>query len=246
MLQILGVIAGERNHGVTDAYLAAVLVDTPVAYYRLDDSSSTMADASGNSRNGTYTASPTHGVTSLIANSSDTATTFNGSTQYGEGAVGTLNVTSGTYSIEFAIKMASLPGATAQPISWRATSNTTDEAMGIQILTSGKVRVFWFSSHSYTFVESATALSSGTKYIFVLTVNAGVWTLYVNNVSFSTGTMSSPNGWNASTTVRVAAGVNSGTFTITEEFPGTVDEVAIYNTALSATRVAAHWAASGN
>lgn len=44
---------------MTDAYDTAVLLDSPFAYYRLEDTSGTvMTDSSGNGRNGTFTNSP--------------------------------------------------------------------------------------------------------------------------------------------------------------------------------------------
>jgi hypothetical protein len=64
-------------------YSSEVLADSPLCFLRLGEASgTTAADSSGNSHAGTYAASPTLGATGLIAGDSDTAVTFNGSSQY--------------------------------------------------------------------------------------------------------------------------------------------------------------------
>jgi hypothetical protein len=71
------------------AYSAAVLADSPLAYYRLGEASgTTMTDSSGNSRNGTYAGSPTLGAPGLVTGDSDTAVTFNGTSQQAQVAFG--------------------------------------------------------------------------------------------------------------------------------------------------------------
>ena len=69
----------------TAAYRDSVLADSPAAYWRLGEpSGTTAADASGNNRTGSYVGSPTLGVGGALVGDSNTAVSFNGSSQYVE------------------------------------------------------------------------------------------------------------------------------------------------------------------
>ncbi len=63
------------------AYADVVLADSPLAYYRLGESSgTTMTDSSGNGRHGTYVGSPTLGAAGLVPG--DTCADFDGVNDY--------------------------------------------------------------------------------------------------------------------------------------------------------------------
>jgi hypothetical protein len=66
-----------------DAYAKAVLADSPVAYYRLDEAAGpTLCDASPNHNQGTFAASGvTHGRPGALHSTSDTAIRANGTAQ---------------------------------------------------------------------------------------------------------------------------------------------------------------------
>jgi hypothetical protein len=70
-----------------DAYSSAVLADSPVAYYRLDESAgTTLCDSSASHTNGTFNASGiTYGAPGALGGSSDTAVSADGS----NGVIGT-------------------------------------------------------------------------------------------------------------------------------------------------------------
>jgi len=65
------------------SYSATILADTPVAYWRLGESSGTIADnAEGTAAlDGTYANSPTLGVAGALVGDANTAVTFDGTTQ---------------------------------------------------------------------------------------------------------------------------------------------------------------------
>jgi hypothetical protein len=73
-----------RSAGGVGSYSSLILsYASLVAYSRLGEASGTTAvDASGNSLDMTYTASPTLGATGAIFGDSDAAVTFNGTSQY--------------------------------------------------------------------------------------------------------------------------------------------------------------------
>jgi len=61
-------------------YSVAVAADSPIAWWRLGESSGTnAADSSGNSRDGTYAGTPTLGAPGYTRDG-NTAVTFNGTT----------------------------------------------------------------------------------------------------------------------------------------------------------------------
>jgi len=64
----------------------AVLADTPIAYWRLDESAGMIArDSSGHGNDGTYIGGVHPGTAGAIANDPDTAATFDGATGYMDG-----------------------------------------------------------------------------------------------------------------------------------------------------------------
>ncbi len=65
------------------SYNAAVLADSPLAYWRLGETSgTTAADSSGNNRSGSYVASPSLNQPGALAGDTNRAVGFNGSSQY--------------------------------------------------------------------------------------------------------------------------------------------------------------------
>jgi autotransporter-associated beta strand protein len=75
-------ISADLADAGTAAYQAEVLADNPFLYYRLGEASGTVADdLSANMFDGTYVGSPTLGVPGL-GTPSDTAVTFDGTTQH--------------------------------------------------------------------------------------------------------------------------------------------------------------------
>lgn len=65
------------------SYLSEVLADSPLGYWRLDETSgTTLADSSGNSETGSYINSPTLGQPSLLLTDPATSVNFNGTNQY--------------------------------------------------------------------------------------------------------------------------------------------------------------------
>ena len=64
-------------------YSSSVLADSPLAYWRLGESSgSTAADASGNGRTGSFLNTPTLGTGGALTSDSNTAVGFNGTDEY--------------------------------------------------------------------------------------------------------------------------------------------------------------------
>lgn len=250
----LGIFASARSRA---SYAATVLADSPVCYYRLAEASgTTMVDSSGNSRNGTYGGSPTLAQTSLLTTDlTDKSVRFNGSTQYATVPYGSwMNGSTGAFSIELWFKPTlmrssgppdvllarrTLPAAIDQ--SWHLQFNTSPAGGGAD---PGGLRFLGFWGGNTYPVESSidSQFVTGGTYHVVVTFNAGVIKFYVNGVDQGTTSGSHPAAVESSGSgLAIAAAMDSGS-------PGapanaTIDEVALYNTVLSPTRIAAHYAA---
>lgn len=211
------------------SYSAAVLADSPLRYYRLGESSgTTMNDASGHV-NGTYNAA-TQNQTGALNSDSNTAVSFNGTSTNWASAAGTsLPTGSSAWSMEAWFQLASYPASFTAIACWG---------------TVGTGTMAWFYCNSAGQVgistnQSGTAagpLALNTWYHAVITYGSGTYTVYLNGLQAAQVTGTAPSVSTGST-LYIGKLMNS-----TDFFNGLVDEVAIYSGALSATRVAAHYA----
>jgi hypothetical protein len=213
------------------AYGTAVCADSPVRYYRLNESSgTTAADSSGNGVNGTYAGS---GVTYSVAGPpgiTDTAVTFNGSTGKMTGAAPSNFPFPGntTFTMEVWVKI---------PVSFTsATIVQSDGNNWIALTSGGKIECGYFNAGSQ--VEDSPLSYNDNKWHLAdcnLVNNSAVITLYVDGASVASGT----KGGSANNSTNFFWGANNtSTF-----FAGSESQAALYAPALSSGRVAAHFAA---
>lgn len=219
-------------------YSAEVLADSPLLYWRLGDASGTTAtDSSGNGRNGTYVGSPTLGATGLLTSDADTAVNFDGAND-GADYSGSILSAASAASIEFWVKVDALPGGTARPV------DTGPEFALFSLDSSGNLLCRIDPSGAGT-ADSTKALSVGVRYHVVATFDGaspGTARVYIDGALHGTASI----GTTATVTANVlAVGKTAGS--ASRFFDGTVDELAIYGTVLSPTRIAAHYdAGSGS
>lgn len=206
-------------------YRATVLADTPAVYYRLGETSGTAAaDASGNARTGTIAGTVTLGATGLLANDTDKALTLT------DGRVDiptVVNPWAGDFTIEAWVKPSQASAYAA------ILSRESYGANGLRFGQQGGRWAFWTTeSGGNVEIRGGTAVA-GTTYHVVVTRAGTTYRLYVNGVQVatSTGTMVAPTGGGRFGAVGGAP------------FKGVLDEAAVYASALSAARVAAHYAA---
>lgn len=209
-------------------YASEVLADSPLLYWRLGEASgSTAADASGHSKTGTYNGSPTRGVASLIATDlGNTAVQFNGSDDCSFGGA----------------LMTNSAGATLE--LWFKTTATTAVASlyeagvcNMTIYGDGHASVLPTSKTTLTL--GPTNKNDGNIHHAVLTYSTATATvvLYIDGTLAASASITGAGGFYASAAraFRSQAAVTTA---------GTGDEFAVYTTALSGTRVAAHAAAA--
>ncbi len=218
----------------TSSYVAAVLADIPLLYWRLGEAGGNVAsDASGNSRDGLY-ASCTLGVTGALVYDNDTAVAFDGVASTVSGPVPT-----------FAVRAPFTVEAWVRP----ATATNFGHLLNHEPpngVREGFALFYNFGTPAFErFVSNSnlTAAASGPIPTIVFSHLVGTYdgntlSLYVNGVLAD-----------AVSDTRVSVGY-AGDFVVgacedDEFFEGTIDEVAVYDYALSPERVLAHFVASG-
>lgn len=223
-----------------NSYARAVLKDGPVGYWRLGEAIGTLAaDSSGNAHDGTYVNSPTLGVAGALSNVTNTAITLaSASSQHVTMGDVTAFEFAGAFTVEFWAKAANSVNAIA-------VSKALASTRGWGVTWSlGKIEFFALTSASATVFDITTTLAYGDgSYHHIVctwdgTTTANKVQIYVDGVMVKQGTAGA--GTPDANAARFSIGsLDLGGFF----FNGSVDEVAVYAKELSATRVAAHYAA---
>jgi hypothetical protein len=232
-----GIVAASYVAGA-GSYRGEVLVDLPVAYYRLGEASGTTAVDEIGSFPGMYIGSPTLGQVGALPSSADTSVLFGSGKYVNLGNV--LGLVGSSFAMEmwYRISAAQISASAA----WSALLTKGDNNTG-----ANEYRIARNSSSTTAF-----QVVVGTGVVASLPLNANdAWHHVVASFSTADSTLRTYSDGVASAT---AAGsgpqANSYETRIAHNaqqtaryWLGYVDEVAIYDHALSAARVAAHYAA---
>lgn len=233
--------------GLAD-YRTAVLADAPIGYWPLQELIGTsISDYSGANQHGTYKYSataPTFGVPGALP-SGNPSVTFNGSDQWGKinntlAAFGNV-----PFSVECFVKTSALPATTVMLVS-RAV-----DGWYLGILTSGSILFFGQNGTLGTrlYRNSATNICDGAWHHVVGTWDGGGADrvhVYIDGVNddnvqnAGSGTLQSPSMYLMLAAADTLGSGDSGV----QLYSGSLDEVAIYDTELSAARVLAHASAT--
>lgn len=238
-------LAAPQAAHASSAYETAVLADSPAAYYRLNESSgSTMSDDSGNSLNGTYAGSGvTYSATGATPTDSDSAVTLNGSGGGASVADASGFDPTSALTLEAWIKPTSFSGEPTVV----AKTNSSIAQYGMWIYDTGGnpdgISMYVDIGGTDHYI---TVTNTGWKYNvwnqLVGTYDGSHFRLYVNarmvGQQAQTGSIS---------TLTNSFGIGKEPTSWGDpSFTGGIDEVAVYDTALSAGRIAAHFQASAN
>lgn len=245
MHPLISIIAASRRRTGSDAYRAAVLADSPVAYWRLGETSGTAAVDEMGTYPGTYVGSPTLGASGIFTG--NTALTVNGTTQWV-----TTDLTPPTGSAARTIEMWAKPSvidATERRAFGYGNSTITGLFCALSIETVASVRHALFR-HAGGNRRFAWPSAAGSWVHVALVVPSGAATtddvlLYLNGVSVAGTRNAGSNQTLATSAITIAIGAGNDNGTVSFPFSGTIDEIAIYPAALSPTRIAAHYAAAG-
>lgn len=213
-------------------YATEVAADSPYLWWRLGEASgTTAADTSGNGRTGTYNGSPTLGATGLVAGG-DTAVQFDGTNDYVISAGLSTAVSAFTVEAWFS---GAAPAGTDRCLVQRGSSSSQ---FRIYVRTDGKIDcTVRNSGGSQTIVTSTAVVANGTARHICLVFSASTISVYIDGALDSTGSRSGST--TSANQEFYLGGAGAGVANLT----GTIDELAYYTSALSGTRIAAHYAA---
>jgi len=217
------------------AYRDEVLADSPVAYWKLDEVSGTEAvDEVSNANPGIYTGPCVLAATPLADGKS---VTFNDvDTWVDIGDVAALDFGTGDFTVEgwFSSTATANWGIVA---SKRAS--TSVGAAGWYIGVNGSTNFIFSICDGVAQVTldttSAAAYLNGSPHHIVGVRRAGTPEIYVNGVLLQSGTNNSYNVDNGDS-IRIGRTGEAST-----HWKGRLDEVAVYNTAISLTRIITHY-----
>ena len=232
---------------LTNHYRSSVLDAAPLAYWRLNDSTgSTAGDAilsNGTTLEGTQ-ANTILGAPGVLTNSPRTSTTFNGTSSL-------IVLPSRLYN-NFNALAVELWFHTGAPGVMLSTQNTaigtaaTNFAPMLYIGADGKLRGEFFSGAA-TPVTTTNSVTDNAWHHVALSTDGNVQSLYLDGTLI--GTRTGAVDWQANTFSYLGAGYTSASWPSTPAalgtsyFKGGLEEVALYPHPLSASSVAAHYAA---
>jgi hypothetical protein len=227
---VVRVKTGDRNEPAT-SYRDLIVADSPISYWRLGETSGTVAVDEMAFENGVYSNSPTLGVAG-VTDDGDTAVTFNGTNQQMSVAYRSAWNTS-ALTVEAWIK------TTATGVALIVSrDNGTNGHRDFQFrIDAGKVQFVNMQGNGVgaTTVASAGTVNDGAWHHVVAVRDGSTVTLYIDGVQDGHSTAMQAPHLTGTSRIAVATNANNAAW-----LAGTLDEVAYYGTALAAARVAAH------
>jgi Concanavalin A-like lectin/glucanases superfamily len=219
-------------------YVGTVIGDTPHTYLRLDEPSGTSAyDASGNTLTGTYNGTVTLAQSGAIISDSDTSVLLNGTTGYVSLPAGAKADGLAAFSVECWFYLSNITYVNTPRLVSGANTTSTNTGFDLFLTNSGAgIQFFVGNGTTNAGFNYVHALSASTWYHVIGVYDGTNAYLYFNGVA---------QGHNALTGTIGAAGVNPTVGRIASSsanfFPGRIDEVSLYTSALSSTQVSNHY-----
>ncbi len=231
-----GIFGAERRNQLP-AYQAAVLADNPVMYWTLDETSgATCTDHSPSGFTGTCNGTFTRNVAAHAG--LGVAVTLGGTTadNITTPDVAALDIT-GDFTYECWVKIAS--AATSQYLMSKGRTDASNAGYGMYITTARKIDI---DQTEIAFIMLSTGTVTLSTWTHVVATRASnVFTVYLQGSAAGTATVG--QAIQATNRAFTVGGANSAG-TIVFPLSGQIDEVAVYNAALSSGRVLAHFNAA--
>ena len=211
-------------------YGDSVAVDGPTGYWRLDETSGTSAaDSSGNGNTGTYLNGVTLGDPGAPVNGTHTSATFDGST--GQISVSdSPSLDPAQLSVEAWVKPD--PSSNGYGFVLSKTTNWND-GYGLFQYGAGNI-TFFVNQYSSTSTIVQGTITTGQWSYVVGTYGGATLRLYINGVLTSSLAYSAPI---VNSAQPLLIGVAPGGY----YWKGSLDEVAVYDKALSPDQIQAHY-----
>ena len=219
------------NWEARDVNVNAAVLTTPglVGYWRFDESSGTLADDAYGTNNGTYTNGVTLGSTSLLTNDANAAATFDGLNDYVTVPDSAALSPTSAISVEAWVKPSALDNRRVASKDWILRINPASEGNGFAFFVN-------IGGAYEPRVNSGVTPNSGSVYHVVGTYDSaggsGNLKVYVNGELKAT----------QSRTGSIVDGAGALNIGGVNYWSGVLDEVAVYNVALTAAQVKEHYA----
>lgn len=228
------VTGGSPGRDIAASYSDVVLGDSPLRYYRLDESGGTSAyDATGSGQNGTYSGGYTQSEPGALAGDSDAAVLFNGSTGCITCPATGLPTGTVAVSIECWVNLSATPTGTVIPLAL-GKGGTNGQEFYLAFPSSTAI---WAGSGTVN--SQGPALALNTWHHLVATYDGANIRLYSDGAL-----VAGPTAASVSLSYGGASGLSVAQLgNTTDYFSGLVDEVAVYATALTPTQVSNHYTA---
>ena len=217
-------------------YRSEVMADSPRAYWRLGENggATAAADETANSNTGSYVNGPVLGAAGALAGDTNTAAVFDGVNDYMTVPDSASLDVNSAVTVEAWLKRtkASWQVVVGKP----GNGQSKFENYALWINSSNQAVAYFGNGSSYATVASTGPIDTAWHHV-VATYAAGSAKLYLDGVL------------NASSTSSVQLTPNTLALNVGREsannyfFGGSLDEVAVYGTALSAARIQQHYAA---
>lgn len=235
-----------RSLTVNSAYRAAVLGTSGVSdLWRLDETSGTTAtDANGANNNGTYVSSPLSVAPLIGGETNSFARSFNGTSQYIDLSPTPFGAPS-TFSVEAWVRTSVAKASGGY--HFLVSDSSADFDNGFSLVIDSSNRPVFAVARQTTSISRGQAVSSttvapNTTHHLVGTYDGTRARIYVDGVERANVIFTSDPTWNSSRDLRIGRPVS--TTSLTQRYlQGSIDEPALYTTALSAATVLAHYEA---
>jgi hypothetical protein len=219
-------------------YFQVVAMDTPLAYWRLDEQAGTTTahDITGNGHDGTYTGGVTLGAAGAIVNDADTAASFDGASGY----VDVKNAFQFAGMAAFTLEGWLKPTVDTNYHAWIGRNDGQPPSEGYlgYIDPAGQLYMIErISAGTKIFTNGSIAAANATWAYVVITYQSGVGsTVWVNAQA---GPATTNDVSLAGATSDFVIGAENGG--LTSWWAGEIDEVAVYGYALSQTQIQTHY-----
>lgn len=216
-------------------YASEVLADDPAGYWRLGEvSGTTAADSGGGALDGTYTGGVTLGEAGAPDTEADTAVLLNGTTGYvALPTAAALNIT-GPITMDGWVKTTSAAAHSNLVGGFQNGGGFPGYGFRLNNGLPG-----YYSSIAASWVEPSTSVrvNDGAYHHVAVAVSGTTATFYIDGTNVGSATSAQPGSYSGARALGRAAQV------ATEFLAGTMDDWAIYPSALSAVRILAHYRA---
>ena len=239
MSPILGIVASSN----APRYAPTVLADNPIGFWLLNETSGTTGDdLTANNNDLTFYNSPTLNVATGLGGI-PVGITFDGTNdRLNTSTVATFNRAASTnWSIEMWVKTNSATGAVF--MTWRDSTGSNagvTAALSINLNALGNIGLYTVDSAGNGLAISHTNSYNDNAWhqVVISATSGGALRLYIDGVDRANTTTSRfTTGSNRE--ILVAANNNGGTYQ--DFYAGTATAVSVYDTALSAAQVLAHY-----